>query len=190
MIVLASASPRRHQLLDMLGIEHVVDPAEVDERHLEGESPQTLAVRLARNKASVVAGRHPGRLVLGADTLVVLDDEILGKPNSPDDAERMLGLMAGRRHEVVTAVAMAHNGSLADRVDVTKVWFRALDEETIRAYVATGEPMDKAGSYGVQGYGAMLVERIEGDFFGVMGLPVRLVASLLEAAGSPYRFTR
>ena len=190
MIVLASSSPRRHQLLDMLNIEHVIDPAEIDEQARSGEAPQSLALRLARDKAKTVASRHPGKLVLSADTLVVLGSEILGKPTSPDHAAQMLGRMAGTRHDVVTAVALAKDSTVIDRIDVTSVWFRPLDEDTIRAYVATGEPLDKAGSYGVQGYGAMLVERIEGDFFGVMGLPVRLVGELLENVGLVYRFTR
>ncbi|MDJ0767013.1 MAG: Maf family protein [Myxococcota bacterium] len=190
MIVLASSSPRRHQLLDMLNIEHVIDPAEIDERPQDNESPESLALRLARNKAATVASRHPGRLVLGADTLVVLRTEILGKPTSQENAIEMLEKMAGQKHEVVTAVALATDDKVSDRIDVTSVWFRPLDEDTIKAYVATGEPLDKAGSYGVQGYGAMLVDRIEGDFFSVMGLPVRLVGELLEEAGIAYRFTR
>ncbi len=190
MIVLASSSPRRHLLLEMLGIDHIVDPADIDENFVDGEPAEELAVRLAREKASVVAERHPGEVVLSADTLVVLESEVLGKPSSATDAERMIAKLAGREHRVVTAVALAKDGELWDRCDVTRVWFRALSEEVISAYVATGESLDKAGSYGVQGYGAVLVDRIEGDYFGVMGLPVRLVVELLEVAGMPYRFTR
>ena len=190
MIVLASASPRRHQLLEMLGIEHLVDPPDIEEDLDSDEAPETLAVRLARLKAATVSARHKELCVLSADTLVVLGGEILGKPSSPADAERMLAKLAGREHKVVTAVAVASDGLVLDRCDVTRVWFRALDTEIIRAYVATGEPLDKAGSYGVQGYGAVLVDRIEGDFFGVMGLPVRLVVELLSSVGYHYRFTR
>ena len=190
MIILASASPRRHQLLDMLGIEYVVDSAEIDETPEPGERPETLAPRLARQKAMTVAQRHPGAPVLGADTLVVIDGTILGKPSSGFEAERMLGILSGRQHHVVTAVALVSDGAIHELCDVTKVWFRPLDEELIREYVASGEPLDKAGSYGVQGRGAVLVERIEGDFFGVMGLPLRLVISLLQSAGLPYRLTR
>ncbi len=190
MIVLASRSPRRQQLLDMLGIEYEVDPAEIDERAEPGELPESLAVRLAREKSVVVALRHPDTPTLAADTLVVLDDVILGKPLSPEDAERMLGILSGRQHRVITAVALTVDGNTSERFDVTKVWFRQLDQDLIRSYVATGEPLDKAGSYGVQGRGAILVERIEGDFFGVMGLPLRLVVALLDSAGIPYRFTR
>ena len=190
MIVLASSSPRRHQLLDMLGIAHEIDPSSADERQLPGEGAEAMASRLAREKALDVARRHRGRWVLGADTVVVIDDELLGKPRSDADAEAMLGRLSGREHRVVTAVALARDGTVRERRDVTRVWFRSIDGPQIRAYVATGEPLDKAGAYGVQGYGAALVDRIEGDFFGVMGLPLRLVAELLEEAGMPYSFTR
>jgi septum formation protein len=190
MIVLASGSPRRRQLLEMLGIPHDVDPPVVDERFEPAELPELHAARLARDKALAVARRRPGDVVLGADTVVVLGDRVLGKPVSATEAERMLEALAGREHRVVTAVALARDGELWERCDVTRVWFRPLSRELIRAYVATGEPLDKAGAYGVQGYGAVLVERIDGDFFSVMGLPLRLVVDLLEAAGRPYRFTR
>ena len=190
MIVLASRSPRRRQLLDMLGIEHVVDPAEIDEKVQSGETPEDTALRLAREKACLVARRHPGEHVLAADTVVVLDRQILGKPSAPEEAQQMIARLAGRQHLVITAVALVKDAAILQHHDVTRVWFRALDEELIKAYVATGEPLDKAGSYGVQGYGAVLVERIEGDFFSVMGLPLRLVIDLLECAGIRYRFTR
>ena len=190
MIVLASGSPRRRQLLEMLGIPHVVDPPHVDERAEPGELPETQAARLAREKALAVATRSPGATVLAADTVVVLGDRALGKPISAADAVRMLRELSGREHRVVTAVALARDGNVYERCDVTRVQFRRLADETIEAYVATGEPLDKAGAYGVQGYGAVLIERIEGDFFCVMGLPLRLVTDLLEEAGEPYRFTR
>ncbi len=190
MIVLASRSPRRRQILDLLKIPYEVEPAEVDERREPGELAETLAVRLARDKALRVARRRPNRHVLAADTVVVLGDRILGKPASPSDAERMLMSLSGREHRVITAVALANGEQVLERCDVTRVWFRKLDPEIIREYVATGDPLDKAGSYGLQGYGAVLVERIEGDYFSVIGLPPRLVVDLLEAAGMPYRFTR
>ena len=190
MLVLASSSPRRRQLLEMLGIPHRVDRSDVPEIPDPGEPAERFAVRLAREKAQQVAARHPGEPVLGADTVVVLGQRLMGKPTSPSDAARMLKELAGREHRVVTAIALARDGDVQDRCDVTRVWFRPLTADTIEAYVGTGEPLDKAGAYGVQGYGAVLVDRIEGDFFGVMGLPVRLVIELLEAAGFPYRFTR
>ena len=191
MIVLASASPRRTQLLALLGIAHRVDAAhDVDETPRPGEDPEALARRLAEEKADGVAHRHPGVPVLAADTVVVLDGEVLNKPADAAEAERMLGRLAGREHVVVTAVALAHDGRVDVRIDRTRVRFRPLSPELIHAYVATGEPLDKAGAYGLQGYGAVLVDRIEGDCFGVIGLPLRLVVDLLEAAGRPYRFTR
>lgn len=191
MITLASSSPRRRHLLEMLGIAHEAIPAEVDERPRDGEDPEAMAVRLATEKARAVWRRHPERPVLAADTVVVVDGEILGKPVDAADAERMLATLSGREHRVVTAVALAQpTGEILQQCDVTRVWFRPLTAELIQAYVATEEPLDKAGSYGVQGMGAVLVERVEGDFFGVMGLPLRLVVNLLAAAGVPYRFTR
>lgn len=174
----------------MLGLAFTVDPPNTPERAEPGELPEMLAVRLAREKALAVARRHPGVPVLGADTVVVLEHRVLGKPATPADAAQMLAELAGRDHRVVTAVALARDGTAEERYDATRVWFRPLTPELIAAYVATGEPMDKAGAYGVQGYGAVLVQRIEGDFFSVMGLPLRLVVELLEAAGLPYRFTR
>jgi len=191
MIVLASASPRRRHLLEMLGIAHEVVPSDVDETRQDGEVPEAMAVRLAAAKARAVLAERPGHLVLAADTVVVIDDQVLGKPSDPADAERMLATLSGRSHRVVTAVALAlPEGEVLERYDVTTVWFRELSPELISAYVATGEPLDKAGSYGVQGVGAVLVERVDGDFFSVMGLPLRLVVDLLELAGRPYRFTR
>jgi len=190
MIILASSSPRRRQLLDMLGIEYIVDPSDIEESRAPGELPQSMAVRLARQKAVTTGARHPDVPVLGADTVVVVQDTVLGKPASTREAERMLGMLSGRDHEVITAVALAWDGATAAKCDITRVWFREMEPSFIRDYVATGEPLDKAGSYGVQGRGALLVEKIEGDFFSVMGLPLRLVVELLEGAGLSYRFTR
>jgi len=191
MIILASASPRRRLLLEMLGIEHLVIPPDVPEVQEPGELPETMAVRLARDKARSVAASRSDAPVLGADTVVVVDHEVLGKPTDARDAGHMLRRLSGRPHRVVTAVALVNtDGSVRERYDSTRVWFRDLTPEMIDAYVATGEPLDKAGSYGVQGYGAVLIERVEGDFFSVMGLPLKLVVDLLEEAGRPYRFTR
>lgn len=183
-LVLASRSPRRHQLLTMLGIPHRVETADVQELRLPGEAPAAYVRRLARDKSRAVTGAW----VLGADTTVALGSEILEKPADEADALRMLGLLQGRRHEVFTAVCLRADGVEHEAVDTTAVYFRPADEAFLRAYVATGEPMDKAGAYGIQGYGAALIERIDGDFFGVMGLPVRLVLDLLRRAGWEYRF--
>jgi septum formation protein len=183
-LILASASPRRRQLLEMLGIEVVVRPSNIAEIRLEHESPVAYAERLAREKALSVNGD----LVLGADTTVLLADDLLEKPADESDALQMLTRLQGRTHEVISSVALVHRGTVRIATDVTAVTFRSCDQAFLKGYIATGEPMDKAGGYGIQGYGAALVERIEGDFFGVMGLPVRLVLRLLEEAGFPYEF--
>jgi septum formation protein len=183
-LVLASASPRRRQLLEMLRIPVVVTPANVQEIALPGELPATYSRRLARDKARAV----PGALVLGADTIVVLDGAILEKPVDDDDALRMLQALQGRTHTVITAVCLIADGVERHAIDQTDVTFRACDAGMLRTYIATGEPLDKAGAYGIQGWGAALVDRIDGDFFGVMGLPVRLVLRLLADAGYDYRF--
>jgi septum formation protein len=183
-LTLASSSPRRRQLLEMLGIPVRVVPANILEVRRPVETPIDYVERLAREKALAVRGR----LVLGADTTVVVRDEILEKPADSADALRMLRKLQGRTHQVVTSVALVAGERIHQATDVTNVAFRRLDDDFLRAYITTGEPMDKAGAYGIQGYGAALVERIEGDFFGVMGLPLRLVLGLLEQAGERYMF--
>ncbi len=183
-LTLASSSPRRRQLLEMLGIPIRVVPSNVPEIRRSFETPMDYVERLAREKALGVRGR----LVLGADTTVVVRDEVLEKPLDQADALRMLRKLQGRTHQVVTSVALSAGERLHQATDVTNVTFRRLSDDLLEAYVATGEPMDKAGAYGIQGYGAALVERIEGDFFSVMGLPVRLVLQLLEKAGEKYLF--
>jgi septum formation protein len=184
MLVLASGSPRRRQLLEMLGLEVEVRPPHIPEIRGPDELPQPYVERLAREKAASVSGD----LVLGADTTVVVEGEILEKPSDAADALRMLRRLQGRTHHVITAVALKTPAGTLGATDVTAVSFRPADEELLAAYVATGEPMDKAGAYGIQGFGAALVESIQGDFFGVMGLPLRLVLQLLERAGHPYFF--
>ena len=189
-LVLASGSPRRKQLLEMLGLPFRVVAPGVDETRESSELPEAYVVRLAREKARVVAAREPGELVLAADTTVVLRGEIFEKPGTPAAAEAMLARLEGRTHQVMTAVAVARDRRLEHALDVTDVTFRALAGDAIAAYVATGEPMDKAGAYAIQGKGAALIEGIRGDFFGVMGLPLRLALELLERFGLRYRFTR
>ena len=189
-IVLASGSPRRKQLLEMLHIPFRVIAPDVDEHVLPGEEPGHYVTRLSRAKAQAVVSLAPRDLVLAADTTVVIENQILGKPDSPDDAVRMLERLQGRTHEVMTAVAVARDAEVAQALDVSRVTFRPVDRATLEAYVATGEPMDKAGAYAIQGLGAPLIERVEGDFFGVMGLPLRLALDLLAKFGRPYRFTR
>lgn len=189
-IVLASGSPRRKQLLEMLRIPFRVIAPDVDEHVLPGESPDAYVTRLSRAKAQAVVSLAPQDIVLAADTTVVIEHSILGKPESPKDAVHMLERLQGRTHEVLTSVAVAENGRLEQALDVSRVTFRPNDRRTLEEYVATGEPLDKAGAYAIQGLGAPLIERVEGDFFGVMGLPLRLALDLLAKFGRPYRFTR
>jgi septum formation protein len=189
-IVLASGSPRRRQLLEMLGLSFRIVPPAVDETRRPAELPEQYVTRLAREKAATVAAREPGAVVLGADTTVVMRAQVFEKPATPEEAVAMLQRLAGRTHQVLTAVAVARDGRLEDALDVTDVTFRRLTDDQIAAYVATGEPLDKAGAYAIQGKGAALVEGIRGDFFGVMGLPLRLALELLERFAVRYRFTR
>lgn len=187
-VVLASGSPRRRELLNLIGIEHSVVPSNLDETMQPGEEPEGHALRLAVEKASAVAPAHPDAVVIGADTVVVLDGKVLGKPSDRATAREMMLALNGRTHTVITAVAVAHAGSVRRGAEKVQVTFRQLADEEINAYVATGEGMDKAGAYGIQGFGATIVERIEGDFFAVMGLPLVRLVGLLREAGLSYRF--
>ncbi len=189
-VVLASGSPRRHQLLDLIGIAHTVRATDTDESLHSGELPEAYAERLARAKAEAVAGDGGNALVIGADTIVVIDDAVLGKPRDVGDAERMLAILSGRSHTVMTAVAVSYGGKTISSVEMVDVTFRALDDDEIRRYVETGEPMDKAGAYGIQGYGATIVRRIDGDYFAVMGLSLIRLVSLMTELGVSYDFGR
>jgi len=185
-VILASASPRRRELLGLLGLAFEASPADLDETWRNGEAPAAHAERLAREKAAARAA--PGAVAIGADTIVVVDGDILGKPRDAAEAGAMLRRLAGREHDVFTGVAVAYGGAVASGASRTRVRFRALDDAAIREYVATGEPLDKAGAYGIQGYGAVLVERIDGDYFTVMGLALGLMTELLGRVGLRYRF--
>ena len=187
-VILASASPRRRDLLTMVGIAHEVIPADVDETYGAGEVPRAHAERLAREKASVLAARAPDAVIIAADTIVVVDGDVLGKPRDAEEAARMLRRLAGRTHTVFTAVAVARGAKLLSGVEEVGVTFRPLDDATITSYVATREPMDKAGAYGIQGYGAAIVERIDGDYFAVMGLAIGRMLALLRELGFRYDF--
>jgi septum formation protein len=180
-IILASNSPRRKELLRQIGLDFRIDPADVDESVLPGESPEGYAVRVALDKARVAAARAGTGIVIAADTIVVLDDEILGKPADAGDAERMLMKLSGKVHRVITGVAVmdAATGKALARSSTTRVWFRGLAPREIISYVATGEPLDKAGAYGIQERGALLVEKIDGCYFNVVGLPLSLLGELL-----------
>jgi septum formation protein len=187
-VVLASASPRRRQLLDLIGIEHEVRPANIDESMRPREVPRRHAERLAREKATAIAKRDPDLITIAADTIVVINRKVLGKPRDADQAAQMLALLSGREHVVTTAVAVSRGKKLRSAVEEVRVKFRRLRDDEIEAYIATGEPMDKAGAYGIQGYGATIVERIEGDYFAVMGLPIVRLIGLLRDVGVHYRF--
>ena len=193
-VILASQSPRRRDLLTLIGIAHTIQPADIDETPLTGEGPVACAARLARSKTERISADEPDALIIGADTIVVIDDRILGKPVDRDDARAMLLALAGRAHTVYTAVCVMRSGGSGARVgtgvEAVDVRFRPLTLAEIDAYLATGEPMDKAGAYGIQGYGATIVERIDGDFFAVMGLPLALLTRLLRAVGVRYDFGR
>jgi len=189
-VILASSSPRRRQLLDLVGIRHDVRPADADETHLSGELPEAHAERLARAKAATIAAGAPDALVIGADTIVVVDDIILGKPRDVGDAARMLRMLSGRSHTVMTAVAATFEGRVASGVEMVDVTFMPIDDDEIRRYVATGEPMDKAGAYGIQGFGATIVRRIDGDYFAVMGLSLVRLVGLMREVGLAYDFPR
>lgn len=187
-IVLASQSPRRRELLSLIGIPHEVRPADLDERVLPGEVPADHAERLARAKAEAVAATDRDAAVIGADTIVVLDGDILGKPGDDAEAAAILRRLSGRTHTVFTAVAVVRGGRTVSGVESVEVTFRPLTNEQIAAYIATREPMDKAGAYGIQGYGAVIVERVHGDYFAVMGLALGRLVGLLGEVGVEYQF--
>lgn len=187
-LILASASPRRVELLRAAGLAFAAVPAEVDETPLAGEAPVAHVLRLARLKAERVAAHHPDDVVLGADTVVATDGLLLGKPTDDDDARAMLERLSGRTHEVLTGVAIARGGEIATGVDRTLVHFAQLSEEDLAWYVASGEPRDKAGAYGIQGRASRFVDRIDGSYSNVVGLPVSLTIRLLAWAARPGTF--
>jgi len=180
MLVLASASPRRQELLRNAGIPFEVQPAHIPEDPLPGEQAKDCAERLASEKALAVAKQRPRNVVLGADTVVVVDRQILGKPLDAADAARMLRLLSGREHQVITGVCVVANGKSSVASETTKVTMSDLTEKEIADYVATGEPMDKAGAYAIQGIASRWIPRIDGDYGNVVGLPVALVWRILR----------
>lgn len=187
-IYLASASPRRSALLTQIGVAHRVLPAEIPETREDDEPSERYVIRLAEQKATTVweqTRSEQPRPVLAADTTVVLDERVLGKPRDAADALAMLADLSGRSHRVLTGVALRHAGGLESVLSVSEVKFRSTSEAERRAYCATGEPLDKAGGYGIQGCGAVFVDWIEGSFSAVVGLPLRETASLLARVGEP-----
>ncbi len=187
-VILASASPRRRELLALVGIVHEVRPADIDESLWPGETPVGHSERLARGKAHAIAAAAGDAVVIAADTIVVVDGDILGKPKDVAHATEMLQRLSGRQHTVYTAIAVARGERTESAVEAVEVVFRALSDSEIAEYIATGEPMDKAGAYGIQGFGATIVERVDGDYFSVMGLGMRRLVALLERVGVTYRF--
>jgi len=187
-LVLASGSPRRSELLDQMGLTHEVRPAYLDEAHRTGESWEDHVERLAREKAEAVASEATDALVVGGDTVVVLDGEVLGKPADGNEAIGMLLSLSGRSHTVLSGVALVGPHGALSSIGRAEVRFRTFGVEEARAYVATREPMDKAGAYGIQGLGAALVEGLDGDYYSVVGLPVGRLLDLLAQAGWRYTF--
>jgi septum formation protein len=187
-VILASSSPRRRELLSLIGIPHEVKSADIDERYLSGETPREHAERLARGKATKIQDAGGDTVVIGSDTIVVVDGDVLGKPRDAADAKRMLRRLAGRTHTVITAVAVAVDGRVESSVEEVEVTFHPVTDAEIDRYIATGEPMDKAGAYGIQGFGATIVARVEGDYFAVMGMPLQLLVRLLARLGFRYDF--
>jgi len=186
MLVLASSSPRRSELLHNAQVPFEVQAADVPEVPKKGERPLEFAMRLARAKADAVAQLRPGAFVLGADTIVVVDNKILGKPADAADAARMLRLLSDRAHDVTTAICLVMP-QLRERIttqETTRVHFSLLTDEDIAGYVASGEPMDKAGAYAIQGIAGRWIEKIEGDYFNVVGLPVAKVYRILRQSGA------
>jgi septum formation protein len=185
-VILASASPRRRELLTLIGMPHEVRPANVDEGFVAGETPPQHAERLARDKAAAIEADDA--VIIGSDTIVVIDCNILNKPADRTEAAAMLRTLSGRSHTVMTGIAVRWRGQTRSAVEQVGVTFRALRHEDIERYIDTGEPMDKAGAYGIQGYGATIVTRVDGDYFAVMGLPVHRMVVLMKELGLRYDF--
>lgn len=183
MIILASSSPRRRELLSMIGLDYRIETSGEEEMQPHGLPPAEFVQTLALQKAQPVANLHPRDCVIGADTIVYLDGEILGKPHTPEVAKAYLRRMQGRQHVVFTGVAVLKNGTSDVRYCETRVTFAPMTEREIDSYVATGEPLDKAGAYGVQGPGGVFVERVDGNYFNVIGLPLPLLYRMLIDAG-------
>ncbi len=181
-IILASASPRRKEILENTNLKFRIIKSDIDEKIFEGESPQQVVMRLSFEKCMHIACKHESSLVIGADTIVVLDDMILGKPKDKDEAYCMLKKLSNKIHQVITGISLINlegNKKIIDYV-VSNVKFKDLSEEDIKDYIQTNESLDKAGAYGIQGYGALLVEEIKGDYFNIVGLPISKISDLLK----------
>lgn len=183
MLILASQSPRRRELLSMLGVEFTVITADIDETMNPALPPEQEVARVCAAKAEAVGRTHPDSLILAADTIVVLEDRILGKPHSAEEAAQMLRALSGRAHRVMTGFCLYRNGQAETHVEITAVHFRDLSEAEIQAYIATGAPMDKAGAYGIQELAGIFVRAVEGDYYNVIGLPICPLATRLRQQG-------
>jgi septum formation protein len=180
MLILASASPRRHEILLAAGIDHVVRPSHIDETRYRNEPAEVYVQRIARKKALAISASD-GDIVLGADTVVCLEGEVLGKPVAASDAARMLRSLSGRVHSVLTGISLVHGSKTVTDIAETRVWFSHIPEDELLQYISTGEPMDKAGAYGIQGYASRFVQKIDGCYCNVVGLPVSLVYQHLSS---------
>ena len=183
-LILASQSPRRRELLGLTGLDFIVRVADIDETMDERKPPVEEVARVSREKALAVT-REPDDVVIAADTIVVCEGEVLGKPKDAQDAFRMLSMLSGRSHQVMTGMTVLRGDEIVTHTEVTKLRFRNLLPEEIRAYIAAGEPMDKAGAYGIQGGAALFCTRMEGDYYNVMGLPVCALSVILRTFGLP-----
>jgi len=183
-LILASASPRRRELLLQAGLCYDVLPADIDETQHDGEKPTAYAQRLALEKAQTISALHAGAVVLGADTIVELDGEVLHKPSNVAEAQQMLRALSGRAHRVHTGIAVVYGADQWQHLETTTVYFAEISEADFAHYLASGDSLDKAGAYGIQGYAARWIPRIEGDFFNVMGLPIAATMRLLRASGT------
>ena len=182
-LILASSSPRRKELLENLQLQFAIISSEADESFHPQDSPEEIVMKLAERKAQVVFNQNPDAFVIGADTIVVANHEILGKPADEDEAAAMLNVLSGKQHEVYTGVSIISPNGTSSFYEKTEVTFWELTEKEIRAYVQSGEPLDKAGAYGIQKFGSMLVKKIHGDYFAVVGLPVARLIRELKKAG-------
>ena len=182
-IILASKSPRRKQILEQVGLDFTVEISDFDETQIKFKTPQEMVKKLSLEKAKIIAQKNPNAIVIGADTDVFLNGEILGKPKSKQDAVRILKLLSGKVHEVVTGFTVISDKKSITKHVTSKVKFKKLTEAEIKAYVATGEPMDKAGGYGIQDKGGVFIENIEGDYFNIVGLPIFAVSEVLKKFG-------
>ncbi len=183
MFILASQSPRRRELLSMLGLDFQIETADIDETMDPSLSVEDAVADVCRRKAEAVAQSHPDKLIVSADTIVVVEETILGKPHDAEEAKAMLRLLSGRDHTVMTAFCLLKDGVAQTHVEKTRLHFRPLSEDEIAAYVSTGSPLDKAGAYGIQDQAAIFVQALEGDYYNVMGLPLCSLVTFLRAAG-------